>query len=77
MGGLGYPEILFWFVAAFYCVIPLSTIVLAVLWLRQKKRADVLEAALRQAGWNVHPPSSWAAGTPTVTPPGTDDPPRR
>ncbi len=77
MGGLGYPEILFWFVAAFYCVIPLSTVVMAELWLREKKRADVLEAALRQAGLNVLPLSSWRAGTPTVTPPDMDDPPRR
>lgn len=50
MAGVGYQEVLL--VAALaYCIVPIAAVVFAVPFFREKRRADGLEAMLREGGW--------------------------
>lgn len=80
MAGIGWQEIFVLGSLLAFCVLPIAAVAFAVLYFREKRRADGLEATLRQGGWQVLPPGAWspAAGLPPNNPPtwsGSPPPP--
>ena len=67
MAGFGWQEIVVLGSLLAFCVLPIAAIVFAVLYFREKRRADGLEAMLRHGGWQGLPSGA-------VAPPGPPSP---